>query len=643
MKDGIKNVVHDKGRFWRWEGFELRAADGDAFKALARLRRVALEWRRSWILRTHDVSGEISKNPHTQRAWFSQNHPWLPGTVGDASAAAGFARIPNILNRVAANIRKSELNSSAKVARGGAVFVAAGIFLSRIAGLVRGRVFGHYFGDTDPADVFTAALRIPNFLQNLFGEGVLSASFIPVYARLLGEKKSVEADRVAGVIATLLAIVTSLLALVGALLAPYFLVVLVGGFPEAKRELTIQCVRILFPGVALLVMSAWCLGVLNSHRRFFLSYVAPVVWNLSIIGAILWFGGSQSLDDLAKTACWGLVLGSFLQLAIQIPTVLKLAPDLRFSVEWASQNVRTVLGNFSSVVVSRGVVQISAFIDNSIATWLPRGSATLLGNAQMIYMLPIGLFGMSVSATALAHMSRDRGAESDPEAANEKLREHLDRSLKQVAFFIVPSTAVFIFLGDIAGAAIFQTGIFGPEQVRRLWFILAGSGVGLLASTLGRLYSSTFYAIQDTRTPLRFALVRVALTIGLGFIGGLYLPGWLGIDRAWGATGLTASSGIAGWVEFSLLRRALNRRIGPTGLSAVFLGSLWIPALLASAWGWGAKLLVGHLRETHAIHPVVAAVFIFGVFGMVYFGGTLLAGIPQSRAILKSVLRRLGR
>jgi putative peptidoglycan lipid II flippase len=526
---------------------------------------------------------------------------------------------------------------------GGAAFVAAGIFLSRIAGLVRVRVFAHYFGRSDAADVFNAALKIPNFLQNLFGEGVLSASFIPVYARLLGEKNSVEADRVAGVIATLLAIVTSLLALAGVLLSPYMIAVIAPGFTGEKRELTVQCVRILFPGVALLVMSAWCLGVLNSHRKFFLSYVAPVVWNLAIIGVLLVFGGHQPLDQLARTACWGLVLGSFLQFAVQLPTVFKLAPELKFSVEWASKNVRAVLGSFSSVIVGRGVVQISAYIDNVLASWLPQGAVATLSYAQTLYLLPVSLFGMSVSAANLAEMSRERGTETDPEAAREKLRVHLDRGLKQVAFFIVPSTAAFVFLGDVAAAAIFQTGEFGATDVRYVWFTLAGSGVGLLASTLGRLYSSTFYALQDAKTPLRFAIVRVVLTTVLGGIGGLYLPGWLGIDHAWGTAGLTATAGIAGWVEFSLLRRALNGKIGRTGIAPSFLARLWLPALAAAAGGWGVKWLLGNSGNLHPLHPALLAALIFSFFGTIYLAGTLMTGVPQARTLVQSIARRLHR
>ncbi len=537
------------------------------------------------------------------------------------------------------NVRRS------KPARGGAVFVAAGIFLSRIAGLLRTRVFAHYFGSSDAADVFNAAVKIPNFLQNLFGEGVLSASFIPVYARLLGEKNSVEADRVAGVIATLLAIITSILAVIGVFLTPYLIALIAPGFSGAKRDLTIQCVQILFPGTALLVMSAWCLGVLNSHRRFFLSYVAPVVWNFSIIGAMILYGGSkpQDLSQLAKVTCWGLVLGSFLQFAVQVPTVLKLAPQLKFSAEWASENVRTILKNFSSVVVGRGVVQISAYIDNCLASLLPAGAVATLGYAQTLYLLPVSLFGMSVSAANLADMSRDQATEDDAAVAHAKMCTHLDRSLRQVAFFIVPSTAALVFLGDVMAAAIFQTGKFGATDARYVWVTLIGSGIGMLASTLGRLYSSTFYALRDPKTPLRFAMIRVALTVVLGYIASRYVPAWLGYGPEWGIVGLTATAGIAGWVEFVLLRRALNGKIGTTGIAPSFLLRLWGPALAGAAGGWCLKLLAEKYRDTFHLHPAILAALIFADFGIIYLCGTLLTGVPQAKDLVATLTRRLRR
>ncbi len=188
-----------------------------------------------------------------------------------------------------------------------AFLVAAGIFLSRIAGLIRQRIFAHYFGNSDAADAFNAAFRIPNFLQNLFGEGVLSASFIPVYAGLLARKDDEEARRTAGAVASLLALTTSVLVLIGVLATPYLIDAIAPGFHGEKRELTIRLVRILFPGAGLLVFSAWCLGILNSHRRFFLSYTAPVIWNAAMIATLWGFGGRYAQYPLA--AILGLGIG----------------------------------------------------------------------------------------------------------------------------------------------------------------------------------------------------------------------------------------------------------------------------------------------------------------------------------------------
>src|SRR5690242_6928045 len=269
-----------------------------------------------------------------------------------------------------------------------ATLVAAGILLSRIFGLIRQRFLSHYLGLGAAADAFNAAFKIPNFLQNMFGEGVLSASFIPVYARLLAEGNEKEADRVAGAVATLLALATAILVLLGVLAAPWLVDVIAGGFSGPKRELAILLVRILFPGAGLLVMSAWCLGVLNSHRRFFVSYTAPVVWNLAIIASLLIFGGRLGEFPLATAAAWGAVVGSALQLVVQLPTVSRLLTHFRPALDVASQNVRTVVRNFVPVFIGRGVVQVSSFVDVILASYLPTSAVAALANAQMVAMLP---------------------------------------------------------------------------------------------------------------------------------------------------------------------------------------------------------------------------------------------------------------
>src|SRR5947199_3965859 len=251
----------------------------------------------------------------------------------------------------------------------GAFLVGAGILLSRIVGVVRQRVFAYFLGTSDAMDAFQAAFRIPNFLQNVFGEGALSASFIPVYARLLAQDDEEEADRVAWSVFSMLALVVSALVLVGVLATPLLINAIAPRFAGDKRDLTIQLVRIFFPGAGLLLLSAWCLGVLNSHRRFFLSYTAPVVWNVTLIAALAWAGRpvrQVPLADLgvwgrvAAFAAWGSVVGSALQFGVQLPTVLMLLRRVRLAFGATNTNVRTVIRNFLPVFFSRGVVQISA-------------------------------------------------------------------------------------------------------------------------------------------------------------------------------------------------------------------------------------------------------------------------------------------
>jgi putative peptidoglycan lipid II flippase len=487
-------------------------------------------------------------------------------------------------------------------------------------------VFAHFLGTSDAADAFNAAFKIPNFLQNLFGEGVLSASFIPVYARLLGQGDRDEARKVAGAVLSLLALVTSVLVLLGILFTPLLIAVIAPGFDGEKREVTVRLVRILFPGAGLLVLSAWCLGVLNSHGRFFLSYAAPVLWNITIIVTLIAFGSGPGGYRLAEITAWGSVVGSALQFGIQVPPVLGLLPGLAPDLRGRLESVRSVVRNFVPVFIGRGVVQISAYVDTVLASLLPTGAVAALSYAQVLYTLPVSLFGMSVSAAELPAMSSATGPE-DARAAH--LRGRLDGGLRQIAFFVVPSAVAFLALGDVVAGAVYQTGAFTRDMTVYVWGILAGSVVGLLASTLGRLYASTYYALHDTKTPLRFAAIRVVLTVVLGYFCAIPLPGILGIDQRWGVAGLTASAGIAGWVEFLLLRRTLNTRIGFTGVPVSFMARLWASAAAAAVAAWAVKLAA----EGQA--PLVVALFSLGMYGAAYFAITASLGIPESRRLLR--------
>lgn len=526
-----------------------------------------------------------------------------------------------------------------KEEKSGAFFVALGIFLSRIAGLVRVRIFAHYFGNSDAGDAFNAALRIPNFMQNLFGEGVLSASFIPVYANLIATthnekndlENQIEASRVASVVGSILFTVVSLLVLLGISVTPILIHIVAPGFKDEKRLLTIQIVRILFPGTGLLVMSAWCLGILNSHRKFFLSYVAPVIWNLTIIAALVLFAKGNTQYDLAKITSWGLVTGSFLQFAVQLPFALKLIKNFTPSLNTQLTNVNIVIRNFFPVVISRGVVQLSAYIDSILASLLPTGAVSTLAYAQTLYLLPIALFGMSISASELPAMSSIKGSDLE---INTYLRHRLERGLKKIGFFIIPSVCALIFLGNVIVAAIYQSGKFTVNDVYYVWMVLSGASIGLLASTLGRLYSSTYYSLKDTRTPLKFAFIRVLLTTVLGYLFAFPLPRILGLNHFWGTVGLTTSAGLAGWVEFYLLRSSLNKRIGKTGLTISYQSPLWISAIIASLFA---------LAVEHTIHtkPIFVAVVVFLTFGITYLFGSYFFKVEESKRLIDKIYASL--
>jgi len=549
----------------------------------------------------------------------------------------------------------SEANSEGSIpppakrrAGGFAALVAAGILLSRISGLVREKVFAHFLGTSDAAGVFKTALRIPNLLQNLFGEGVLSASFIPVYAKLVAQGDEKTAGRVAGIVASLLILVVSLIVVVGVLFTPQLLILIAPGFEGAARALTITVVRIMFPAIGLLVMSAWCLGILNSHRKFFLSYVAPVLMNIVMIATLIIFGlHSASNESLVIAAAWGTVVGAAAQFLVQVPFVLRHERRLRFGINTALAPVREVIRNFVPVVLSRGVVQVSAYVDVLIATYLGTAAMAGLSYAQTIYLLPISLFGMSVAASELPQMSSAIGPDDE---VRDVLRKRMERGLRQITFFVVPSAVAFVMIGEVLVSALYQGGKFHAADTRYVWYILIGSTVGLVAATLGRLYSSGFYALRDTRTPLKYATIRVVVTGVLGYlfaipfrpllISGMTalhvpLPNVGGGTKALGAIALTATAGIAGWIEFFFLRRGLQRRLGRFTSALGFEARLWGGAITAGLFAIATDRFFVHrlalrLPFTHIAEGLILA----GIFGIVYFAIAIALRVPEARATL---------
>jgi len=300
-----------------------------------------------------------------------------------------------------------------------------------------------------------------------------------------------------------------------------------------------------------------------------------------------------------------------------------------------SSHVREIIRNFVPVFFGRGVVQISAYVDAWIASFLIAGSVAALTYAQNLSALPVSLFGMAVSAAELPKMSSFRGDASEVAAA---MRKTLNDGMERIAFYIVPSAMAFLAIGDVVAGVIYQSGKFDRAVAVWVWSILAGSAVGLLATTLGRLYANALYALRDTKTPFRFALIRVTLTIVLGYLFALPLREALNVSPTWGAAGLTISAGIAGWVEFTLLRRAVNSRVGKTGIPPRRLITLWGSASLAAAISLGFRAVLPTSR------PLVVGALVIAVYGATYFMSTSIAGVEEAAPIARRLgLRRRNR
>ncbi|MEX0907373.1 MAG: murein biosynthesis integral membrane protein MurJ [Gemmatimonadota bacterium] len=524
-----------------------------------------------------------------------------------------------------------------------AQLVAAGILLSRVSGLVREMVFSRYFGTSPFASAFRAATRLPNVLQNLLGEGTLSASFIPVYSRLLDRGETEAAGRLAGAIFSLLFAVAGALALIGVLLAPVLVDFFLPGFEGELRDLTVLCTRIIFPMTGILVLSAWALGILNSHRHFFVSYTAPVLWNVAIISTLFLMGDRVGQRDLVVAISWGALIGGGLQFLVQLPWVLKLERSLRFSGDFRSPHVATVIRNAGPAIMGRGVVQLSGWVDLWLASFLFGGALAALGYAQTLYMLPVSLFGMSIAASELPELSRAGAAELDP------LRRRVEAGLRQMAVFVVPSVVGYLLLGDIIVGAMYEGREFDRGDTILVYLILAGYSIGLFASTGSRLYSSAFFALDDTRTPAKIAFIRVVLSAIIGgslmillepiTVRGVRLgpdTGLLVMGNPLGAAGLALGTGAAAWVEWLLLRRALDRRAGPVAARGVLFR-------LVAAASIGAVFARGLLMLLPDMPLLLAAIVALVPFGLIYFAIAHRLGVTEASSTMRRVTSRFTR
>ncbi len=514
-----------------------------------------------------------------------------------------------------------------------AFVVGAGILISRVVGLLRQTAFAYYFGAGPAADAYGAAVKIPMAVRNLLGEGTLSAAFVPVYSRLLSRDDPRAARALSNAVLGLLLAATSILTLVGILAAPLLTRVLAPGFDDTTRELTTRLTRVMFPMTGLMVLSGWCLGIQNSHRRFFWSYASAAIWSLAQI-ALLLIGGPRAADlaTLSYWLAWATLAGAVLQIGAQAPEVLRLAGPLRPTLDRAAEGVMPMLRNVLPVITALGVVQISSFVDLYIASFLPSGAVANIGYANTLALLPVSLFGVSVAAAALPDLSRDSGA-----MAMDALLEKVRSGWQRILFYIIPSAVAFITLGDYCVGILYRAGRFGVAEQTSVHWVLAAYAIGLVSFGSVKLLGSAYYAMQDYRTPLRASITSIVVSVIVSVSVALPLR-----SLSIAAAGIALGSAVGSYVNLAILARGLQRRLGALYTATMWRGTRRI--LLAAVVAAVVSTLLRYVqyRWFSTMHPRLAGIPVLGAFGATYLLAAWAMGSAEAARWLRRPVRQVG-
>jgi putative peptidoglycan lipid II flippase len=393
-----------------------------------------------------------------------------------------------------------------------ASLISALTVVSRVFGYIRDSRIAFLLGASTAADAYTTAYRIPNLLRRLVGEGAVSAAFIPVFSRYVAEQKKEDAWEFANTLLTVITFLLTAVTLTGILLSPLIVRLFASGFGDTpgKLELTATLNRIMFPYMFLIGLSALAMGILNSFHRFGAPAFAPIVLNLTMI--VFSFVGSL-FGDVTKTLAVGVVFGGALQLGIQIPALLEMGWKIRLKFDFRHPGVRRVAKLMVPVVFGVGIVQINVLVDTQFASYLEEGSVTAIYYADRVMELVLGGYAVAVSTVILPLLSRQAALRKMDE-----LKTTLNFAIRLILFITFPATVGLILLRSQIIEVLFQHGDFDAASTALTAWALPFFAVGLSAFSMVKIIVPAFYALQDTRTPVKIAFVAMLLNIGFNFL-----------------------------------------------------------------------------------------------------------------------------
>jgi putative peptidoglycan lipid II flippase len=506
-----------------------------------------------------------------------------------------------------------------RIARNAAV-VAGATLVSRVLGFVRDIIVAFALGAGLFADAFFVAFRIPNLLRRLFGEGSLTMAFIPIHSRIMEEEGEEAAMAMARSAAVWLAAVLKCLTVVVELAARPLTMAIAPGFLDNSEQfaVTVDLVRICFPYVVLICGVALCMGILNSRDHFLAPALAPVALNLALIGSAL-FGYFLGYNVAYSMAC-GVLIGGAAQWLLQQPFLSRTGFSWRGPWSWRNRGVARMGLLMLPTVFGAAVYQLNILLGTLLASFLPVGSVSYLYYADRLVQFPLGVFGIAISTAALPSLSR-LAAKGDMEEYDEALSVSLGLTL----FISLPAAAGLIGLAGPVIGLLFERGAFTPEAVTATANALVAYSAGLPFIALSRPLVAGFYALEDTRTPVKIAVLCLVANIGLGLL----------LMRPLAHVGLALAVSASSLLNFLLLYVLLRRRRGTPLLP---MGPAVRILLLSALIGGGAYLSAPWHPWWVLLIPAWIALYMFLALAMGLKEARLFADMIRSR-----VRRKLSR
>lgn len=504
------------------------------------------------------------------------------------------------------NIFNKQINSITLAA----FLVAVSSLVSRFLGIFRDRILASHFGASETLDLYYAAFRIPDLIFNLLILGALSAGFIPIFTCLIKEKNcqhktlfsptNSEAWLLVNNILNVLIITLLVIAGLGLLAAPLITKLLTPGFSPEMQEITSQLTRIMFLSPLFLGISGILGGVLQSFKRFFIYSLSPILYNIGIIIGALYIAPHYGIHGLA----WGVVLGAFMHMAVQLPTATDLGFKYKPYIKLADQNLKKIFRMMIPRTMGLAISQINLVVITIIASTLEGGSLAIFNFANNLQSFPIGIFGISYAIAAfptLATFAFD----------TKKLRDNFSSTIRQILFFIVPSTVLLITLRAQITRSILGSGLFDWNDTILTMEALKYFALSLFAQATIPLLARVFYARHNSKTPFYVGLVSAATNIALS----LFLAPKMGIN------GLVLAYSIANIVNFLLLWLLLKLEIKQLDEMKILASTVKFTAA-AIACGitiQGVKILVWPYIDMNTFGGIFIQGFTSGIAGLTVY------------------------